>query len=236
MAADMAMATDTPPVTELKMSAAADEVDFPYRALSRSAIAALVLFLIGLIGLMPPFKVLLSLTLLGMLFALLSIRSIRRYPNEFSGLALAKFALIGNVLLLAGGAGLHTYIYLTEVPPGHIRVPFAELKFEADPDQPTERAKQIDGKDVFIKGYIHPSSGSGLLRQFILVGDLGTCCFGGQPKSSEMIEVTLTGGQSIKGGLWRRKLAGKFTLNSVPQRQADFDNAVFYRLKGIKVN
>ncbi|WP_182868741.1 DUF3299 domain-containing protein [Stieleria mannarensis] len=222
--------------TDLQMSSSADEVDFPYRALSRSAITSTLLFVVALLGLIPPFEALLSLAILGVLFALLSVRSIRRYPNEFSGLGLAKFAVAANALLLIGGIGMHTYVYLTEVPPGHVRVPFYKLKFDAEPDRPTETAFEIDGKDVFIKGYIHPSSGGGMLRQFVLVGDLGTCCFGGQPKSSEMVEVTLTGGQTIEGGMTRRKLAGKFSLNRVPKKQADFDNAVFYRLKGTRVN
>lgn len=222
--------------SNLQMSASADEVEFPYRAVSRSAIASTVLLLLAAIGLIPTFEAMLALAILGMLFALLAVRSIRRYPNEFSGMTLAKIGLAANALVLAGGVGMHVYIYLTEVPPGHVRVPFADLKFEAEPDRPTIAAVELDGKDVFIKGYIHPSSGGGMLRQFVLVGDLGTCCFGGQPKSSEMIEVTLTGGQTVEGGLTRRKLAGKFTLNSAPQKQADFDNAVFYRLKGTKVN
>ncbi|WP_372896294.1 hypothetical protein [Stieleria sp.] len=222
--------------TELQMSSSADEVDFPYRALSRSAIASILLFVVALLGLIPPFEALLALAILGVVFALLALRSIRRYPNEFSGLGLAKFAFATNALLLVGGIGLHTYVYLTEVPPGHVRVPFYKLKFDAEPDRPTQTAFELDGKDVFIKGYIHPSSGGGMLRQFVLVGDLGTCCFGGQPKSSEMVEVTLTGGQTIEGGMTRRKLAGKFTLNQVPRKQTDFDNAVFYRLKGTKVN
>lgn len=221
--------------TDLQMSSSADEVDFPYRALSRSAIASFALFVLALLGLIPPFEAMLALAMLGILFAFISIRSIRRYPNEFSGLGLAKFGLFANLLILAGGITMHTYIYLTEVPPGHVRVPFSKLKFDAEPDRPTPMAFEIDGKDVFLKGYIHPSSGGGMLRQFILVGDLGTCCFGGQPKSSEMIEVTLTGGQTVKGGMTRRKLAGKFTLNQVPQKQTDFDNEVFYRLKGNKV-
>lgn len=219
-----------------QMSAVADEVDFPYRALSRSAITAAVLFALSLLGLIPTFEPMLALAILGLAFALLAVRSIRSYPNEFSGLALAKLAMIGNLVVLVSGVSMHTYIYLTEVPPGHIRVPFSQLKFEAEPDRPTAAAMELDGKDVFIKGYIHPSSGGGMLRQFVLVGDLGTCCFGGQPKSSEMIEVTLTGGETVKGGMTRRKLAGKFTLNKIPQKQTDFDNAVFYRLKGTKAN
>ncbi len=230
------MATDTTLVPNLQMSASANEVEFPYRALSRSAITSIVLLLLSTIGLIPTFEAMLALAILGALCALVSIRSIRRFPDEFSGLSLAKFGLLANCLVFAGGAGMHTYIYLTEVPPGHVRVPFSDLKFDAEPDRPTPAAVELDGQDVFIKGYIHPSSGGGMLRQFVLVGDLGTCCFGGQPKSSEMIEVTLTGGQMVEGGLTRRKLAGKFTLNNTPRKQADFDNAVFYRLKGTKVN
>ncbi|MEO1618056.1 MAG: hypothetical protein AAFV88_19540 [Planctomycetota bacterium] len=218
--------------SDMQMSSSADEVDFPYRALSRSAVVSLVLLLVSLIGLMAPFEPVLSLAVLGLIFGFLAVRSIRKYPDEFSGLGLAKFCIIANTLVFIGGVGLHTYIYLTEVPPGHVRVPFSELKSELENDRPTEAAIELDGKDVFIKGYIHPSSGGGMLRQFILVGDLGTCCFGGQPKSSEMVEVTLSGGQTVKGGLTRRKLAGKFTLNQVPRMQTDFDNAVFYRIKG----
>ncbi|MEM6471320.1 MAG: hypothetical protein AAF802_17295 [Planctomycetota bacterium] len=218
--------------TDMQMSSSADEVDFPYRALSRSAVVSIVLFVIALIGLMDPFKPMLALAILGLFFALLSMRSIRRFPDEFSGMSLARASAIANILLFAGGAAFHTFVYLTEVPPGHVRVKFSALKSDEEVDQPTLAAAELDGEDIFVKGYIHPSSGGGLLRQFILVGDLGTCCFGGQPRSSEMIAVTLSGGQTIEGGLTRRKLAGKFTLNKVPRMQTDFDNAVFYRLKG----
>ncbi len=222
--------------TEFQMSNTADVADFPYRALSRGAIVSVILMVVGLIGLIPTFEMLLVFTIPGALCGLMAIRSIRRYPDEFSGLGLAKFALLTNLVLLVGGVSMHTYVYLTEVPPGHVRVPFSQLIFEAEPDRPTEAALELDGKDVFIKGYIHPSSGGGMLRQFVLVGDLGTCCFGGQPKSSEMIEVTLTGGETVKGGMTRRKLAGKFILNRIPQNRTDFDNAVFYRIKGSSVN
>ncbi|MEL6107818.1 MAG: hypothetical protein AAFU85_17475 [Planctomycetota bacterium] len=216
--------------TDLQMSAD-NEVEFPYRALSRSGICSVILLMIALLGLIPTFEVALALAILGLVAGLVSLQSIRRYPNEYSGMGLARFAIAANALLLVGGISMHTYIYMTEVPPGHVRVPFFKLKFNADPDRPTPDALKVDGEDIFVRGYIHPASGGGMLRQFILVGDLGTCCFGGQPKSSEMIEVTLTDGQTIQGGMTRRKLAGKFTVNDIARKQTDFDNPVFYRLK-----
>ena len=186
---------------ELQMSSASDAVEFPYRALSRSAIASLIFTLLALPGLVPTFEPMLLLSLLGIASAGVALRAIRRYPNEYSGTPLATFGLVACLVILVGGSAMHTYIYLTEVPEGYDRVQFYKLQQDQDrPDGPTELAVEIDGKPVFIKGYIHPSSGGGMLRQFILVPDLGTCCFGGQPRSSDMIEVTLLGGQTVKAG------------------------------------
>ncbi len=70
-----------------------------------------------------------------------------------------------------------------------------------------------------------------MLKHFILVPDLGTCCFGGQPKSSDMIEVSLGGGQTTKAGFQKKKLAGTFQVNQAPQKLTDFENTVFYRMK-----
>ncbi len=217
---------------ELQMSSANEAVDFPYRALSRSAVASLIFAVLALPGLLETFAPMLFLALLGIAAALVGLRSIRRYPNEYSGQQLATISLLACLVILFGGLARHTYIYLTEVPEGYERIHFYTLQQEQDlPDTPTQAAVDINGKPIFIKGYIHPSSGGGMLRQFILVPDLGTCCFGGQPRSSDMIEVTLLGGQTVKAGMTRRKLAGKFTLNQVPRQVTDFDNIIFYRLR-----
>lgn len=214
------------------------EVEFPYKAISRGAVIAIVMAVLALPGLVPEFAPLLALCLIGIVAALVAIRSIRRYPEEFSGLSLAKGGLVFNALLLSCGVGMHTYTYLTEVPEGYTRVKFHELQQDdlANKIQrPTEKAVEVHNQDIFLKGYIHPSSGSGLLKHFILVPDLGTCCFGGQPDSSDMVEVTLSAGQSTEANLRKKKLAGKFRVNQAPQSLTDFDNAVFYRLRADQI-
>jgi hypothetical protein len=219
---------------ELQMSSAysAESTDFPYRALSRGAVASVVMVVLALPGLVPVFSPMLAFAPVGIAAALVGLRSIRRYPEEFSGAALARFGLLANGVVLAAGVGLHSYIYLTEVPEGYTRVGFYELQVPTDaPPGPTLKAIEINGHQIFLKGYIHPSSGSGLLRQFILVPDLGTCCFGGQPSSNDMIEVTLTGGQTAKAGLIKKKLAGRFLLNSAPMDINGFDQPLFYQLR-----
>jgi hypothetical protein len=213
------------------MSSAQEAVQFPYRAISSTAISSLVFAVLGfLAGFF--FWPALGLCLIGIIVGLIGYRQIRLYPEEFDGLGIAMAGIGINAAILIGGAAMHGYVYLTEVPEGYTRVQFYELQQDGNQpiDQPTQRALEIDGKSVFLKGYIHPSSGSGMLKRFILVPDLGTCCFGGQPKSSDMIEVTLMDGQATKAGLTKKKLAGTFILNDSPHRITDFDNVVFYRM------
>ncbi|TWU58460.1 hypothetical protein Poly51_12380 [Rubripirellula tenax] len=218
---------------ELQMSSFADESSaFPYRAISRSAIVSVILAVVASPGLLAAFLPMLGLTVVGIGAALVAFRSISRFPDEFSGKGLAMLGLALNAALLVGGATMHTYIYMTEVPDGYTRVQFYELQQDdAGPDRPTEKAVDIHGQDIFLKGYIHPSSGSGVLKHFILVPDLGTCCFGGQPKSSDMIEITLGGGQTTKAGLTKKKLAGKFLVTPAAGKVTDFDNNVFYQMR-----
>ncbi|MGI9469888.1 MAG: DUF3299 domain-containing protein [Rubripirellula sp.] len=216
---------------EVSLHSSDDVAEFPYRAMSSTAIASIVFAVFALLGGFF-FWPALGLALLGVGLGFLGYRQIKRFPEEFAGGSLALTGISLNLLILLGGASMHSYIYLTEVPDGYTRVHFWELQQETGgPDRPSEKAIEIDGNDVFLKGYIHPSSGSGLLKRFILVPDLGTCCFGGQPKSSDMIEITLTSGQTTKAGLTKKKLAGTFTLNRAPQQVTDFDNRVFYRMK-----
>ena len=217
---------------EQKLSASSDQVEFPYRAISSTAITSIVFSGLGALGGFF-FWPALGLSLIGMIAGWLGVRQIRRYPDEFEGMRLAILGVSVNALVLFGGASMHIYIYATEVPDGYTRVQFYELQQDATQgvDTPTQRAVEMNGEAVFLKGYIHPSSGSGMLKKFILVPDLGTCCFGGQPKSSDMIEVTLMDGQATKAGLTKKKLAGEFSVNNAPRRVTDFDNNVFYRMK-----
>lgn len=217
---------------ELSLGRYEDTVDFPYRALSRGAIFSVLLIPLALPGLIQAFAPLLVLSIAGIACGLFGLRAIRRWPDEYSGKTLALTGLVAHAVLLFGGSSAHAYVYATEVPEGYQRVSFYEFQQpDSLPDVPTARALEFNGEDIFLKGYIHPSSGSGMLRRFILVPDLGTCCFGGQPKSTDMIEVTLAKGQTVRGGLTKLKLAGKFTVNPYNHRAADFDNQIYYQMR-----
>jgi len=217
---------------DTQFSRSVDDAEFPYRAISRAAVTSIIMILPAVLGLVPAFSPMLFFAVVGMVAGTFAIRTISRYPDEYSGLTLAWFGLIVNAMLLVGGIAEHAYIYATEVPEGYDRVQFYELQqAEPLPDIPNATAVALDGKAIFLKGYIHPSSGSGMLRRFILVPDLGTCCFGGQPRSTDMIEVILTGGKTVRAGMTKLKLAGKFYLNPQSQKAADFDNQIFYQMR-----
>lgn len=216
------------------LSSDADAVDFPYRAISRASIVSVALGVVALIGLIPAFQAMLVLALFGIAAAVMGLRATRAFPNEYSGQSLAIAGLAFNALVFMGGLGEHAYIYATEVPEGFQRVHFKELQQPAGaPDLPTSRAMELDGEDIFVKGYIHPASGNGQLQRFVLIPDLGTCCFGGQPRSSDMVEVTLVGGETVSYAMTQKKLAGKFIVD--PRGGSgggfDMDNPVYYRLR-----
>ena len=214
----------------LSMSDAETETpaEFPYRALSGAAVVSLLLALVALTGLI--FYPGLAFAAVGIACAFWALATIRKYPEEYGGRNLAVAGLMVNAMLLFGGAGYHIYDYVTEVPDGYVRVNYWELQPpDGAADAPTPRAFEVNGQDVFLKGYVHPTSGAGMLRQFILVPDLGTCCFGGQPKSTDMVSVVLDDGQTVKTDWYQKKLAGKFLVSPRGMRIAGFDNGIFYR-------
>ena len=78
--------------------------------------------------------------------------------------------------------------------------------------EPISLPAELNEQRIFVKGYVHPGvSETAELRKFILVPDMGTCCFGGQPALSDMIEVSILGDQGIRYTRRKRKEQGPFT-------------------------
>lgn len=198
-----------------------------YRALSSLAVAGAVLGVVGLLALLDWFLALIPLA--GIVVSLLAMRRIRQSEGELTGRPAAMVGLVLNLLLLPAAMGLHTYIYLTEVPPGYERISYSSLQpDEQNPVLPPEPAAALDGRKVFIKGYILPGAQDTNLTHFILVRDNGSCCFGAaEPKLTDKIEVRLTGELSLDYTTRQVKLAGTFHIEPA---QVDGGRAVIYHL------
>ncbi len=206
---------------------AASEV---YRSLSRAALASCVLAILGITAFATPLLVVVPLA--GVVFAVLSFVAFRKFPDELVGKPLAYIgaSVCGAWLILA--PTWHGYVYATEVPEGYARTSFSSLMSESEQnDYPTAEALALDGKPIFIKGYIHPTSMDTMLaKRFVIVPDLGTCCFGGQPPLTHMIEVTLSGEQYAKKNMRKQRLAGTLHVNR-NLKPVDGLTGVFYQLR-----
>ncbi len=201
-----------------------------YKSVSRAAVASVVLGVLGLTSF--PLLFMLVLPMMGLVFAVLAFNAFRKFPDEMLGkpLAVAGLTLCGITCVLA--PAYHAYVYYTEVPDGFERVDFGILKSGlGQPDFPPVAALDLDGKQVFIKGYIHPTSMDTVLaKRFVLVPDLGTCCFGGQPPLTHMIEVSLSGDLRARKSYRKQRLAG--TLHVNPNlKPIEGLTGVFYQLR-----
>jgi hypothetical protein len=106
--------------------------------------------------------------------------------------------------------------YATEVPSGYTRISFADLqpqpRFANMPIPPD--ALKLNGRQIFVKGYLYPDGQQNNIKRFVLVPDMGTCCFGGQPKLTDMIEVTLVDPLRVEFARRKRALGGVFKVDT----------------------
>ncbi len=205
-------------------------VEDSYRSVAKTAILAIVFAIIGLLAFL--FVPLIILPLVGLVFGLSSLRSIRRYPEEYAGRSIALIGVVICVSTLLAAPIKHYYVYITEVPDGYSRVDFSLLKSPyGQQDVPPETALEYDGQRVFVKGYILPSSvSSNTSKSFILVPDIAACCFGNEPPRTHMMQVDLTGDLFARWGFRRFNLAGTLQVETTVQPSSTV-SGVYYRLK-----
>jgi len=216
-----------------------DEAELlPYRALSRSAVVSVVLASISLLGYL--FEPMLVVAIAGLVMGLVALQSIRRYPQEYTGRELALAGALLSGVIFVTGATYHTVIYLTEVPEGYQRISFSELQPDLfnEPDKPIpSRALELSGQKVFVKGYTHKSIQSfGKVDHFILVPDLGECCFGDKStKPTHMIEVKILNPQhKVSYALRRIRLMGTFAASEIPADELGM-GGIYYHLQADQV-
>lgn len=207
-----------------------DSEDFVYKSLSRAAMLSLVFAFFSLLAWISP--MLLFLPIIGVVFGVVGLRNLKRYPKELVGTSIAWIGLIMSLFIMIGSPAKHIYVYNTEVPEGFERVQFAVLNSPIPEfDFPTPEARALNGKKIFLKGYVHPTSiSSNSSKTFVLVPDFGTCCFGTQPKLTHMIQVRLVNDGYAQKDLRQHSLAGVFEVHDY-KRQIEGLDGVYYELE-----
>jgi hypothetical protein len=199
-----------------------------YKALSSAAVAALVVGILSLMAFLHPWFV--ALPIVGVLLAVVALKKIRANPEELTGEPVAKAGLALCLLFGITGPSYQAYVYATEVPEWAQRISYAEL--QPDPDVTGQlvppSAMALNGKKVFIKGFIYPGQQTDGIKQFVLCRDQGDCCFGGNPKVTDRIEVTLVDPLTVGFSPRQLKVAGTFRVERTPA--AGGVGAVYYHL------
>lgn len=184
---------------------------------SRLAVAGFVIALISLVGLIDVRVAVISP--LATVFGVAGIITIRRHPLELKGMKLAVVASCAGPLLFIGSLTFHQIKLQLEVPDGYTLITWRELApDEKTPNFPiSKKSQEFQGKNVYLRGYVYPSTKKNNLKKFILVRDSGTCCFGGQPKLTDMIVVDFVNDDRINYSMWPRGIGGKFIVQN-PER------------------
>ena len=193
--------------------------DFAYKPLPPLAVVSLLLGICSLSGLLSPLGLLFAVS--GVALGVVAVRQIRKADGGLSGGTLALAGVSLSAMLLVGGAALHVYWYQTEVPEGFQRVNFstdiAKKPFVLEDHEPKAHpdVANLDGKELFVKGYMYPEGQQEGLSTFILCRDNGQCCFGGQPKLTDMIKVKMAKGLAARYSDGMVAVAGVFRLRDL---------------------
>ena len=203
-----------------------------FRSLSRAAIVSVVFAVLGSTAFLH--AAMTALLLLGIAAGVIGYVNTRLHPDEITGRKLALGGLLACLLLFSAATSMHLYVYVNEVPKDYQRVIWAELqpekKRQASPVPAS--ALELDGAKIFMKGYIlQPKGGRKTdLKSFILVRDIGSCCFGGTPKPTHIVKVELPEGKTTDWNMRLRRLTGVFHVDSELQPAGEV-RGFYYRLE-----
>lgn len=121
-------------------------------------------------------------------------------------------------------------------------ITFDDLKFDIEPDAPydasmlTDSIRELDGKNVKLRGYILPST---LFREtdieeFVLVRDNQECCFGPGAALYDCVVVNLVGGAKTNFTTRPVTVTGKFVLKEYKYPD-DSGHFAIFNLQGTAV-
>ena len=162
----------------------------------------------------------LAIGVVGIIMGAIALWQIRRSAGEMGGKVVARLGVSLSAMLLLAGSSYHAYAYVTELPAGYLRVSFNELSnyqptFSDGQMHFAPEVAELEGKPIYIKGYMYPTRQKFGISEFVLVKDTGQCCFGGQPKLTDMIVVKFDDGTTVNhreqqlvgiGGVFRAAL------------------------------
>lgn len=202
-----------------------------YRSISSLAVTSLLLSLISLVMVLA--IVLAPVAIVGIVLGICAVHSIRKNRETLTGTKMAIAGIVISVFALVAGTSRYVYDEYLSLPEGYEVVAFGLL--QTQPNQPLgqpvpDSALELDGKQVLLRGYVYPHAQKTGLTRFVMVPDFDTCCFGGQPKLTDMVEVRLTDPLTVDFSFSRRKIGGTLRVHPDLKKIEDL-TGVFYELE-----
>jgi hypothetical protein len=112
--------------------------------------------------------------------------------------------------------------------PRYARITFADIsQWDLDPEsvQFPESIRALHGKDVDLVGYMLPYGNPDAVEEFVLVKDLGSCCFGAAPQPHHVVECRFEPGKKTAYVPGPVRIRGRFRIEE--HRQGKFLISVF---------
>lgn len=221
----MSQAVEPAPATRSRAN------EFDYRPVPVLAPVSLVLGLCAAMALLAAFGIVIAL--LGAILGGIAFLRIRRGNGDLGGSWLAGIGLGLSSIFLVIGIGLQSYGYATELPEGYIRVNFPhdisrkQFVYQNGQTMLHPDVEPLVDHNIFIKGFIRPSTKINGLTAFELLKDNGACCFGGEPAEWDSILVILAPGETIDYSTGLISVAGRLS--------ADFSRARVYTIDATHV-
>ena len=192
--------------------------EFNYRPIPILAPVTLFLGICSFVGLLS--MVGLGVSLFGTIFGAACLVQIRRSKNELSGKIMTRIGFALSLVFLISGSSRLAYTVAVEAPEGHRRVSFYQdiskkgLLTEKGQTSIHPDVMPLDGEKIFLKGFMYPTQQIEGITSFVLVKDNKECCFGGNPKLTDMILVRLQDGLKTTFSTDMVSVAGVFRINS----------------------
>ncbi|GIX04523.1 MAG: hypothetical protein KatS3mg114_0392 [Planctomycetaceae bacterium] len=194
-----------------------DSLEFEYRPLPLLVPLSVAFTVLSLTGFL--WDVLLSIAVVGWVLAWLAWWQIKRSEGQYSGLTTTRWCLGLIPLIALSATAFHIYTFATEIPTGYRRVNFSqeisarELIHKDGEWQVDPEVQALDGQPIFVKGFMYPTQQTHSLKSFVLCKDSGQCCFGGNPKVTDMILVEMDPTQVVNYRPGLVAVAGVFRVH-----------------------
>lgn len=200
-----------PQTEKTSWSNSAEFDDFNYVPVSPWGPLALVMGICSLTGFLGIFG--LYLAFVSVIIGVVAVNQIRKAEGAVKGII---FAILGVTLAsgsLVFGSVKMVRDYATECPEGFLRVNFPrDISAKQFLYMPQRRlhpdVAPLEGKPIFLKGFMWQTEKSEGLTEFVLLKDNGECCFGGKAQPYDMMRIRLQNGLTTRAYIGKVAVAG----------------------------